>query len=267
MQPPKSNNTKSSEKFLVKTLTDEFFQPMRLYYIVYDKAQLEKCFKKLKCMKYDENLDDWIIMYTDEAGKIGLQVSPKKVPKKAQPLVIASIYTESENTMLVDVRSIERAAKIIELIDKYVPKKVAEITHTAIYNKLITVNGNNQESVNDIDYDEIFSQMNITVIDPEKTIKESEKIAAQYKDKEERIQAIIQKTQDDAKKPLPEVEKFPIYFYEEGITAFATACRMRQMIAMKHYQGYQNYSFYDLTQEFVSENIDKLQTEGGWVRK
>jgi len=27
------------------------------------------------------------------------------------------------------------------------------------------------------------------------------------------------------------------------------------------------YSFYDLTQEFFKQNIDTLQTKGGWVQK
>ncbi len=75
-------------------------------------------------------------------------------PKEAQPLIIATIYIENETTMLVDVRSIERAAKLIEFIDRYVPKSIAEVTHAAIYNQLISVSKDKmQEEVNDIDYE------------------------------------------------------------------------------------------------------------------
>ena len=106
----------------------------------------------------------------------------------------------------------------------------------------------------------------MTVIDPETTIREMNEFAEKYDNSEDRLQALMERTQENAKKPLPKVEKFPVHFYEEGIESFSTSCQMRQMIAMKHYYGETNYSFYDLTQEFFKKNLDK-QIEGGWVRK
>lgn len=256
--PAKNTSINPPEKMLVKTLTDEFFQPIRLYYIVHNKDKLEACFRCLRCMKYEEELDNWIIQYSDETAQIGLNVPPKKVPKEAQPLVIATIYIENETTMLIDVRSIERAKKLVEFIDTHVSREIVEITHAAIYNQLITVSESNHESVMDVNYDDIFDQKNITVIDPAKTLHESKEISAQYDTPKEKLQAIIQKTEDDSKKPLPKVEKFPIHFYEDGIEAFAGSCQMRQMIAMKHYLGNENYSFYDLMQETIYKNLNKF---------
>jgi hypothetical protein len=91
-------------------------------------------------------------------------------------------------------------------------------------------------------------------------------ITEEYQDKDERIQAMMDKTREDSKKPLPKVEKFPVYFYEEGIEHFSMSCRMRQVIAMKHYSGETNYSFYDLTQEFFTKKLGK-HFEGGWVKR
>lgn len=260
------NSDNTSHKILIKTLTNELFQPMRLYYIIHNKEQLESCLKKLKCLKYDESLNDWVVEYVHEASNIGLSVKPKQVPKEAQPLLIATIYIENDTTMLMDVRSIERASKLIEFIDKYVPRNIAQITHAAIYNQLITAS-TGQKDTFDIDYDDIFNQKNIFVVDPEKAFRDAEEIAQKYQDKNERLQAIMQKTQDDSKKPLPKVEKFPVHFYEEGIKHFSMSCQMRQAIAIKHYEGNVNYSFYDLTQEFLNKNTDKLQAKGGWVKK
>lgn len=260
-----TNKTHKSEKILIKTLTNELFQPMRLYYIIHNKDRLEDCFKGLKCLKYHNELNDWVVEYADEAAKIGLSVAPNKVPKKVQPLIIATIYIENDTTMFIDVRSIERASKLIEFINKYVSKNIAEITHAAIYNQLVTT-FDTKESINDIDYDDIFNQENVTVIDPEKTIREMNEFAEKYQNQEDRIQALMERTQENAKKPLPKVEKFPVYFYEEGIESFSTSCQMRQMIAMEHYYGETDYSFYDLTQEFFKNTLDR-KIEGGWVRK
>lgn len=263
-----TNKVPKSEKILIKTLTDELFQPMRLYYIVHNRELLEASFRKLKCFEYNEKLNDWVLEYANEAANIGLAVAPNQVPKEAQPLLIATIYIENETTMFVDVRSIERAKKLILFINKYVPKNIAEITHAAIYNQLITVSSDNaQEGINDIDYDTIFNQRNIFVVDPEKVFRDAEELAKKYQDKDERLQAMMLKTREDSKKLLPKVEKFPVYFYEEGIDQFAMTCQMRQVIAMKHFYGDVNYSFFDLTQEFLNKNQEKSLFNGGWVKK
>ena len=49
-----------------------------------------------------------------------------------------------------------------------------------------------------------------------------------------------------SRKPLPEIEKFPVYFYEDGIGSLEAALRMRQIIALEHWKGNIDYSFYDV---------------------
>ena len=64
-----------------RTLTNELFQPMRLYYTIHNKNQLEACFRDLKCLKYHEDLNDWVVEYANEAANLGLKVKPNKIPK------------------------------------------------------------------------------------------------------------------------------------------------------------------------------------------
>lgn len=244
----------SSKEILVQTLTNELFQPVRLYYKIYDKNKLQSHFHTLDCMDYNSKLDDWTLMYIEEAAHIPLKVLPKDVPKQAQPLIIATIYIEASNIMLIDLRSIERAARIIEFIDKYVPRKIAEVTHAAIYNQLVTCPEKDPKKVRDIDYDEIFDECNITCIDPDKTIQESQEFMAQYKDKRRAFDAWAKETEERAKKQLPKVEKFPIYYYDEGIIHFETACRMRQVIAAQHFFGNKDFSFHDLIQKIFKRS-------------
>ncbi len=183
--PEKTNLTPGKKPILVKTLTDELFQPMRLYYTIFDIDQLKLCLQQLRCIYYDSELNDWTLRYEAEAANISLNVPSSQTPAKARPLVIATIYLEN-GEMLIDVRSIERASRIIEFIDKYISCHIAKITHTAIYNKLVT---------------------------------------ALYPESAKEI--IFQESQEKSKKPLPEVEKAPIYYYEEGIGFFEMACRFR----------------------------------------
>ena len=244
-----------NNKIIVKTLTNKFFQPIRLYYIVHNKVALENTFRKLSCFNFDEKLLDWVLEYSNEAESIGLNVTPNQVPKNAQPLVIATLYLDDKHTMLIDVRSVERAVALIKFINSHIPKNVSEITHAAIYNKLITVsNDSYNKEINDVDYDEIFNSKNIFVRDPDQAITESTAIAEKYDNNDDKINALLKHSEENSKKSLPTTEKFPVHFYEEGIEHFATSCQMRQMIAMKHCAGEKNYSFYDLTQELLSKS-------------
>ena len=54
-----------------------------------------------------------------------------------------------------------------------------------------------------------------------------------------------------AKEPLPEIEKFPIYFYEDGISAVESILKMRKIIATEHWLGNENFSFFDLFKKIV----------------
>ena len=259
--PSKLKNVDLSKGTLVKTLTDELFQPVRLYYTIYNKPKLIAHFKNLKCIDYDADLDEGILMYIEEATDFNLNVAPNKIPKKAQPLIIAKLFIEDKNTLLIDLRSIERAAEIILFMDKHISQTVIKITHAAIYNKLISTSHRKFKDITNIDYDDLFNEKRITFNDPEKKISETKAIFASHKNKEEAIKALSQKTEDDAKKPLPEVEKFPIYYYEEGITHFKTACQFRQIIATQHFLGEKNFSFHDLIQELLYKNQDQFFTE------
>jgi hypothetical protein len=37
---------------------------------------------------------------------------------------------------------------------------------------------------------------------------------------------------------LPDVEKFPVHFYTDGITSLENALRLRQIVAFEHWQGH-----------------------------
>lgn len=54
---------------LLTTITEEIFQPARIYYDVYDQIALQNIFEDLKCMDYDDQKNRWVWNYTDEAKK------------------------------------------------------------------------------------------------------------------------------------------------------------------------------------------------------
>ena len=50
---------------VLMTITEEFFQPARIFYDVYDLEALQKIFLDLKCMDYDDQKNRWVWIYSD----------------------------------------------------------------------------------------------------------------------------------------------------------------------------------------------------------
>jgi hypothetical protein len=77
---------------------------------------------------------------------------------------------------------------------------------------------------------------------------------------------INQGNEEMSKKPLPEVERFPTLYYEEGIGGLQLSLRVRHIIACQHWLGNADYSFHDLMHEIMpvtsgSEHHESRQSE------
>lgn len=249
-----SGEHNDSKEDLVRTFTNELFQPMRLYYKIHHRLQLETKLSTLRCMEYNVELDDWILKYEAEAAHIGLEVLPEAILFEAKPIILATFYLEAQ-IMLIDIRSIERAARVVEWLNCYIPREIAEITDAAIFNRLITSSSRTVERLDEIDFDELFNEKQITVINPEKTFARFNAIMEQYEDKQYAMEVLAKKNLEEAKKPLPVIEKLPVYYYDEGIETFENTFQLRQFIALKHFLGDEKYSFYDLMQD-IFHHVD-----------
>ena len=240
---------------LLQTLTQEWVQPMRLYYSVHKNNRLLSELSRLRCLDaVDYSRFTWKMRYADEAAHMALQVPVKNLSDQST-LVIATLTVKDPHTLLIDVRSIERATQLIEFIDAHISRNIIQITHAAIYNKIMKAKPSELEQVQKVDFDKLFDEKYLVLIDHEKTKAEFESLATRYKDKTERLAALFQKLDEDAKAPLPELEKMPVHYYEDGIDSFNLTCRIRQMIALEHAGGNHSFSLYDATQRlFYSDD-------------
>ena len=59
------------------------------------------------------------------------------------------------------------------------------------------------------------------------------------------------------KNPLPEVERFPSYFYEDGIALLKYSLQSRQYVAMQHWKGNKDYTLGDYITKII--NLDAQQ--------
>lgn len=223
----------SAERMLQASVIGGIVQPVRLYYHVADEQGLSRALGKLKCVDHDIRGGRWVWLYDDEARKLKIENGFSSIPKQARPIVIGSFYRKAQDAFVLDVRTIERAGQAIPFFDKHVPRSVAKVTHAAIVNRLFEA-----KEMLSPNFDSLFRDP--TEIDPEKAVESLTSGAA-----------ALLSVQEHASRRLPDVEKFPIHFYEDGIEQFRTTLIMRQMIAMEHWRGNTDYSFDDLLKQTV----------------
>jgi hypothetical protein len=232
-------------KKLLMTMTGEIHQPVRLYYELYDKAKVLQVFKSLRCIQFDLDQQRWVWLFQGEAKKLKFATPYNKIPKHRRPIVIGSFHFPQDDVMWLDLRSHERATKAIVFFDRRIPRSAAQVTHAAIVNRFFGVSTATLPPLNTL-----FDEAKMIEKNPEDILQ----AAAQFgtiPDVRERIDKVFAFMDQKSREPLPDVEKFPVHFYEDGIQSFETALRMRQIVALEHWQGNTEFTFGDMIQKII----------------
>ena len=208
------------EKLLQATQTGEVVQPIRLYYQIVDKKRLLNRFKRLRCMDFDRVNNRWVWLYSHESKVLKFVKSYSSIPKVMHPIVIGSFFLRSGDELLfLDLRSFDRALEAIPFFDKHIDRNIARITHAAVVNRLFGV-----KELFPPNLDGFFCNSEIT--------------------------------KTDTSKGTPEIEKFPVHFYEDGIDSITAALRMRQIMAHQHWNGNADCTLLDIIETAVSRMPD-----------
>ena len=173
---------------LLGTLTGEHFQPVRLHYRVLNHPGLLRAFEKLRCLEYDAPRKRWVWLYDHEAKKLRFQRSYAQFPKELRPIVIGAFFLRTEKTLLLDLRSCERALLAIPFFDTQLPRKLVELGDAEIVNRLFPLTKTNQQ----LTPDALFDRQIGTGIDPAALVQRLAKKAADIADPEEKRKMILE---------------------------------------------------------------------------
>ena len=234
------------EKLLQATQTGEVVQPIRLYYQIVDKKQLLNRFKRLRCMDFDRVNNRWVWLYSHESKVLKFVKSYLSIPKVMHPIVIGSFFLRSGDELLfLDLRSFDRAIEAIPFFDKHIGRAVARITHAAVVNRFFDAKEQFPPNL-----DGFFCSDEMIEINPDNSIAEIESLIETHRiDGKPNWSSVFEQ---EAKKALPEIEKFPVHFYEEGIDSIKTTLRMRQIMASQHWKGNTDYTLFDVIKTAIS---------------
>ena len=232
---------------LLATMTGEHFQPVRLHYKVLNRPGLLRAFEKLRCLDYDSTRKRWVWLYAHEAKKLRFQKSYAQFPKELHPIVIGSVFLRSKETLLLDLRSCERAMLAVPFFDTHLPRKLVEVEDAEVVNRLFPATKVNLQ----LGPDALFDSQVGTGIDQEALVQRLTEKVAHIQDPEERFKFALEDLKSRANEPLPEIERFPVHYAEEGIEGFKLVLRLRQVVAMQHWLGNPEYTLGDAIQSLA----------------
>ncbi len=228
------------EKRLLSTTTGEMLQPVRLYYEVMDLSQVLACLSQLHCVENDPPNDRYVWLYRDEARQLKFSNPYSSIPKEMQPIVLGSFYFRHEGEMLLDVRSVERATTAVVFYNKHIGRSAARVTHAAVVNRLFS-----HPEASAFDAMKLFDSQAVVEHNPDDLI-ESAKNWAKGKSVGEKLRTAMPFLEQLGRQELPEIEKFPIHFYEEGIASLKGVLATRQAVAFEHWNGNKDFAIADL---------------------
>ena len=228
-------------KQLLMTMTGEIHQPVRLYYTVFNQEAVLKAFAKLRCMDWDQDQARWVWLYHGEAKKLKFHTSYSAIPRKMRPIVLGSFRFTNAHEMSLDVRSWERATKAVAFFDTYLTRSIAQVTHAAIVNRLFPSTTDGLPEL-----EGLFAPEKVTAIHPEAMLLRVTASLQTLHDPGQRRDMAFAMLEQQSKQPLPDVEKFPVHYYEDGITSLENALRLRQIVAFEHWRGNTDYTLGDI---------------------
>lgn len=236
-------------KRLWTTQTGELHQPVRLRYEIKDETKLRAAFSKLRCIDFDPLQNRWAWLFDDEARTIQLKKSYASLPVSDGSIVIGSFFIRSGNELHLEVRSIERAIAAILFFDKHLGRKIAEIKYLEIINRLFDSSDSIPDSLSGY-FDALDEKAQI---DPNELVKEIKALQDQTDDPNEKRTIASKYIEEISRRPEPEVERLPVRFYEEGIKPIEMSLRLRQIVAMQHWQGNPDYSRMDAIRDRLTD--------------
>ena len=235
----------SQDKQLLVTLTGEVFHPTRLYYDVSNKDALRRLFAKLDCMDYDKDGDRWAWFYTGKARRLKFSQRHTPVPKHLQPIVLGSFFLRASNEAHFDLRSFERATKAVVFFDKHIPRNVASVTDIAVVNRCFEVSENPPP-----DLGQFFESGKAKRKRPDALLEELRSFK-EIADLSERRSQVFSFIEGRTRESLPEVERFPVNYYEDGIGSLEAALRMRAGVALEHWKGNKDVTMLDVIKKLI----------------
>lgn len=225
----------ANERHLLVTMTNEPFQPVRLYYAVPAASRVIRKLKSLACMVEVRSERCWQWLFHGEAA--GLRFvggGYDDVPEHRRPIVLGRIRFPQRGGMTLETNSIERAIAGARF---FAPRLGPEVVamRCRLVNRCFAAHEGQEDMLR------ATLDQNVTVIDPRVTEAARKRQFAGVRSMEDlertAAKSIEQRLKD--KDDVPVVEDFPLAPEEEtpDFQHLATALQFRLLRVFEHWKG------------------------------
>ena len=243
----------NQQRYLLATMTNEPFQPVRLYYTVPDRSFVVRELKKLECMVEVPHERCWQWLFHAEAASLRFALGGYDgVPEDRRPIVLARIHFPKQSRMTLETNSIERAIAGARFFASRLGADVVAIRCRVVNRCFAADEGQPHTLMAALDQD-------VTVIDPreaEAALKrefegvrpgqDAERAAAEFLER-------MLKSMDD----VPMVEDFPLVPEEEtpDFKHLANMLQLRFVRAVEHWRGNTHLTLTSIIVRTVEEGM------------
>ena len=133
--------------------------------------------------------------------------------------MLGLFFLRTSDTLLLDLRSCERAILAIPFFDKHLRRKLIELEDAEVVNRLFPAN----DSTMKLSPDSLFDSQRGTRIDPKALMQQLVEKTAGVRDPDQKMKILLEDLESRTKEPLPEIERFPVHYAEDGIEPFKLA--------------------------------------------
>jgi hypothetical protein len=250
------NTRPVKERYLLVTMTNEPFQPARLYYSVPDRALVIRKLKALQCMVEVRSERCWQWLFRAEAASLRFPAGGyDDVPASKRPIVLGRIRFPAHGTMTLETNSFERAIEGARFFGPRLGPEVVALRCRMVNRCFAADEGPPDTLMATVDH-------GVVVVDPRIGEAAAERMFAgvrSFKDFE-RAAAESFEQQLESKDDVPMVEDFPLAPEEEtpDFQHLATTLRLRVTRAVEHWRGNTH-----LTLAAIILRMVEQRTQGG----
>ena len=225
----------SKDRCLLATMTNEPFQPVRLYYSIPDRSFVTEKLRALKCMVEVPPERCWQWLFHAEAASLRFAAGYDAVPKEKRPIIIARIRFPKNGGMTIQTNSIARAIGAARFFAPHLGPEVLAMRCRVVNRCFAADEGQPAEELMKI------LDQDVTVIDPraaEAAFRREFEGVRTTQDAERAAAASMQRTLA-SKEDVPMVEDFPLAPEEEtpDFRSLANALGLRFVRAVEHWRG------------------------------
>ena len=141
------------------TLTNEPFQPVRLYYSIPDRDSVSGRLRTLECLVEAPDEQCWQWLFQAEAASLRFGSGYEDVPRERRPIILGRIRFPTNSSMVLQTNSIARAIGAAKFFAPHLGSECGAI-RCRLVNRLFAVEEGRLEELMKI------LDQNVTVIDP-----------------------------------------------------------------------------------------------------